>query len=380
MSACHLARIMVAAAFLAGAALQARAQAAPARTIRLATPNATLATEFSFVSSVRELADGRVLVVDRSERKLLVADWSKRETTQIGRNGSGPGEYLQPSMLLSLGGDSTLLPDLRNGRWLLLSGAEIVTTVGPDSPALRAGARSPLGADRRGNVLLTMSIGGAAPPRRETAMPRLDSTQLVRVNRTTGDADTLAMLRARPTTVKIEGPVDRPTSISVLMNPLATGELAMLFPDGGIAIARLDPYRVDWIAPDGKGTAGLPLPFERVRLDEREQRAYLTRQAERNGTTAGDPRSYPAWPEVVPPFQPDALLPAPDGRLWIKRVATSANLNPPYDVVDRQGTLVARVAVEKDVAVVGFGRGVVFTSVADENGLQRLQRRPYPAF
>ena len=364
---------------LAGGASPGSAQSAPPRPISLAAPNATLTAEFSLISSVRELADGRVLAVDRSERKLVVGDWSNRTVSLLGRNGSGPGEYLQPAMLFSLGGDSTLLPDLRNGRWRLLTGASIAATVGPDSPALRQGARSPLGADRGGHVLLTMSIGGAEP-RREATMPRLDSTQLVRVSRTTGDVDTLAMLKARPTTIKIDGPAERPTAISVRMNPLATGELAMLFPDGWIAIARLDPYRVDWIAPDGKRTDGSPLPFERVRLDEREQRAWLDRQAERNGNAAPDPRSYPDWPAFFPPFLPEALLPAPDGRLWVRRVATSGNLSPPYDVINRQGALVARVAVEKDVVVVGFGRGVVFTSVTDENGLQKLQRRPYPAF
>ena len=379
MSACPFARTLwIASAGLVGAAFPGSAQSAPARPISLAAPNATLNAEFSFISAVRELADGRVLVVDRAEKKLVVADWLKRDVTPVGRNGSGPGEYLQPSTLLSLGGDSTLLPDLRNGRWLLLGGAAIIATVGPDSPALRAGARSPLGADRSGHVLLTMAIGGTA--RREATMPRLDSTQLVRVARTTGDADTLAMLKARPTTIKIEGPADKATAISVRMNPLATGELAILFPDGWIAIARLEPYRIDWIAPDGKRIAGAPLPFERVRLDEREQRDYLNRQAVRNGTEVQDPRSYPDWPQFIPPFLPDALLAAPDGRLWIKRPASSANLNPPYDVIDRQGGLVARVAVDKDVVVVGFGRGVVFTSTTDENGLQKLQRRPFPAF
>jgi hypothetical protein len=329
---------------------------------------------------VRELGDGRVLVVDRSERKVVVGDWSKQDVSQIGRNGSGPGEYLQPSTLLALSGDSTLVPDLRNGRWLLLSGADIATTVGPASPALRLGARSPLGADRQGRVLLTTAIGGTATPRRDASLPRLDSALLVRVVRATGEADTVATLKARPTTIKIAGPAERPTSVSVLVNPMATGELATLFPDGWIAIARLDPYRVDWVAPDGKRANGPQLPFELVRLDEREQQAFLDRQAERNGTESRDPRSYPEWPAFIPPFLPDALLPAPDGRLWIRRVAASANLNPPYDVIDRKGVLVARVAVDKDVVVVGFGRGVVFTSTTDEDGLQKLQRRPYPRF
>ena len=344
------------------------------RTVPLPPPNATLAAEFSLVSAVRELADGRVLIVDLSEKKLVAGDWSKAGVTEVGRNGSGPGEYLQPNKLIPLRGDSTLLPDARNGRWLLLSGSSVVSTIGPDSPALRNGARVPLGADREGRVLMTGAFVASG------SMPRRDSVLLVRIARASGEADTLATLKARPATMKIDGPADRPRSVNILTNPVTTGELATLFPDGWIAIARLDPYRIDWVAPDGKRIFGPSLPFERVRLDEREQRDYLNRQAERNGTEVRDPRSYPDWPEYFPPFLPDALLQASDGRLWIRRTATSQNPKPPYDVIDRSGALAGRVAVEKDVVVVGFGRGAVYAARTDESGLQKLQRRPLPRF
>jgi len=125
------------AAILVLAARPARAQSASPRVIALPAPDATLPAEFTLVSAVRELSDGRVLIVDWSEKKLVVADLAKGNVAQLGRNGSGPGEYLQPSTLLTLDGDSTLLPDSRNGRWLLLHGATIATTIGPESPALR---------------------------------------------------------------------------------------------------------------------------------------------------------------------------------------------------------------------------------------------------
>src|SRR6185436_12515924 len=110
-----------------------------------------------------------------------------------------------------------------------------------------------------------------------------------------------------------------------------------------VAIARMDPYRVEWIAPDGKRIRGEPLPFERVRLDDREQRGFVERQAMRGGGPPRDPKSFPEWPAIMPPFLTEALLPAPDGRLWIRRPQTVANLEPPYDVVDRRGRLIARV-------------------------------------
>jgi len=357
---------------------QAQAHSVSPRTVALPAPNATLDAEFTLVSAVRELVDGRLLIVDWSEKTLLVADWTKADVTQLGRNGSGPGEYLQPSTLFALAGDSTLASDSRNGRWLLLHRAAIVATVGPGAPAIVSGARLPLGADLQGRVIFTKVIDGGS--RASEALPRRDSLLLLRVQRASGRSDTIATLRARPATIKVEGPANRPTSVSVLMNPLSTGELATLFPDGWIAIARLDPYRVDWITPDGTRVPGASLPFERVRLDEREQRAFAERQAVRSGRASRDPRSFPEWPEIVPPFVAEALLPGPDGRLWIRRQGTAANPDPPYDVVDRRGALVARVTAGKDVQVVGFGRAAMYTVATDDNGIQHLQRRSLPSF
>jgi hypothetical protein len=365
---------VVALALLLAVSAQPQAQSAAPRTIGLSPPAATLPAEFTSVNSVRELSDGRLLIADGGERKLVVADWSNGSVRQLGRNGSGPGEYVQPSTLLAIRGDSTILSDARNGRWLLLSGASIATTVGAGAVAIQRGARLPLGADDRGHVIFTktIAIGGSA-----SELPRRDSTMLIRVSRATGREETVAMLRARPTTISVKGPAANPTSVEVTINPLASGELATLFPDGWIAIARLDPYRIEWIAPDGTLIRGPSLPFERVVLDDRERRAFVERQAAETGRPARDPATFPEWPEIVPPFR-DALLRAPDGRLWIRRVPTAAHPNPPYDVVDRRGVLVARVTGEKDVDVVGFGRGVVYTVMTDEDGIQHLQRRPLP--
>ena len=82
----------------------------------------------------------------------------------------------------------------------------------------------------------------------------------------------------------------------------------------------------------------------------------------------------------MPPFLGEALVTAPDGRLWIRRAPTAANPDPPYDVIDRKGGLVARVAAGKDIQVVGFGRASVFAVATDDNGIQTLQRRPLLRF
>jgi hypothetical protein len=79
----------------------------------------------------------------------------------------------------------------------------------------------------------------------------------------------------------------------------------------------------------------------------------------------------------MPPLLSEALLPAPDGKLWIRRTPTAANPNRPSHVVDRRGALIARATAEKDV---GFGRAHVYTVVTDNDGIQRVQRWPVPKF
>lgn len=344
----------------------------------LPAPNATSNHDFTRIAAVRELADGRVLVTDAGERRLLLVDFEKRAATVIGREGKGPGEYSSVGPLLTLTGDSTLLVDQVGARWLLLHGAKIVQTVGADAPAIRAGTRLPVGVDWRGNVLGTRPMGVVAGAPAMSTPPRLDSTHLVRVARATGHADTIADLMSRPARILTQGRVDRLTSVEITVNPLGAGDLATSFGDGMVAIARVAPYRVDWIGPDGRLRKGGPLPFTRVAVSTREKEAVMNRLAEAAGREPQPPETYLDWPEVLPPFLAGSLLPAPDGRLWIRRTPSADAPDTRYDVVARNGVLVSRVSLPSNEQVVGFGRSAIYTVHVDDDGIQHLRRHPAP--
>ena len=95
-------------------------QQPPVREVRLGAPTATLTHEFTQLRGVRELPDGRLLVSDRLEPALYVVDLKTGRATRIGREGSGPEEYRMPSTLLPLPGDSTLLADEGNARFMII--------------------------------------------------------------------------------------------------------------------------------------------------------------------------------------------------------------------------------------------------------------------
>lgn len=357
---------------LIGDANGAIAQANDELDVRL-LPGVTVEHEFTAISAVRELADGRVLLVDEGDGQVFVVDFAQRRTVAIGARGSGPSEYLKPASLLPLAADSTILPDPPNDRWLVLHGSKVV---GIQKPAIPDGVsqRVPVGADTLGQLVFLSPI--RAGPGGPIIPERRDSRYVVRTSRVSGRLDTIALLRSRTSTISMSaGP--RP-SISVRVNPLALGEGVVTFSDGWVAVARVEPYRVDWITPAGKLLRGAPLPFVPVRLDQRELRYYAEREADRTGTRPIDPATIPGWPEIMPPFLDRGLTGDSQGRLWVRRPATSASPRGWYDVINRRGLLAGRVFTNDDRRIVGFGPGTVYTARVDENGVEHFERHPLP--
>ena len=353
-----------------------------ARPIALRAPDVVSAVAFSRVTSVRELRDGSLLVADQPEGRLVLLPWASAEATVIGRPGNGPGEYRGAGWLYALPGDSTLFTDAFLGRWLLLDGSRIGATVVEQSLVNRLLPAQLAGADGLGHVLGVRAslFTGRVPQLLATA----DSLVLLLADRATQHVDTIARLKGRGSggfhIGRREG--GRPPSI-VVANPLASEEQALLFGDGWIAVARSEPYRVDWRAPDGRWVRGAPLPFAAVRVNDRERCAAMERVL---GSAGGcDPSSVPGWPETVPPFLPPlqqrlspTLLAAPDGRLVIARTPSATSQERHHDVVDRTGRLAGVISVGASEALIGFGARSVYTLATDDEGVQTVRRRPWP--
>jgi hypothetical protein len=347
---------------------------------RLAPHNAEIDHEFTRIVGVRELGPDRVLVADGGENVLSIADWRDGTARTVGRTGRGPGEYASVSGLFAIAGDSSLLVDQLVARWLLLSGDSIVVTISPDDTVMEAGGLNALGADALGHVIATRPIRAPGGFRPTGTTPRADSSFLVRFARRTGGADTLLSLGGRAARINISGTTDADRTIRIEVNPIAAGDASLLFPDGWIAIARVSPYRVDWIAPGSPVRRGAPLPFEKVPVTEREKRAVMARLAADRGTPLRDPAGVVDWPEVLPPFLQFALVAAENGRIWILRVRSADHPETVYDVVDRRGALVTRYTMSGAERVVGVGRHAVYIAFTDDDGIQHLRRHPLPRY
>jgi hypothetical protein len=114
-------------------------------------------------------------------------------------------------------------------------------------------------------------------------------------------------------------------------------------------------------------------------VDDKEKLAFMKRLADRTGRAPSPPDSITDWPATLPPYRsPVPMLSAPDGRLLIPRLPTAELVDTRYDVVNRRGALDAQLVLPPNERIVGFGPSSVYVAVADDDGIQRIRRHPWP--
>jgi hypothetical protein len=350
--------------------------------MRLRPSDAIAEETFSRITSIRELPDGSLLVADQGDSRLALLNFASKTVTAIGRSGDGPGEFRTVGWVFRLPGDSTLFTDVFLSRWFILTGSKIVETISERMPVNRLLLSELSGVDSFGHVLGVRGsvFTGDAPRLRGNA----DSLVLLLANRRTQLADTLEVLKGRGSRGYVrEPPKGGQMPRLIFGSPLASEDQALLFQDGWIAVARTEPYRVDWRAAGGRWYRGNPLPYQPVKVDDREKCAATERFLGRQGPC--DPAGLPGWPGLVPPFLPptlQSLLPSllamPDGRLAIARTPTTRSRSYQYDLIDRSGRLVGVLDLEKNERLLGFGVRSVYVVVTDDDGVQTIRRHPWP--
>jgi hypothetical protein len=169
----------------------------------------------------------------------------------------------------------------------------------------------------------------------------------------------------------------------MIRNPLAAIDQVMLFAGGWIALAFADPYRVDWIRPDGARIHGPALAFERIRGNHGEMTAALRRS--RIPEELADALELPEYLPAILPGRPafnfdvrSAVVGAPDGRLLVRRTQPARFPGTRFDVIDRRGGLVGFAALASNQNIVGSGEGLIYIATTDSVGIQRLHTRAWP--
>jgi hypothetical protein len=74
-------------------------------------------------------------------------------------------------------------------------------------------------------------------------------------------------------------------------------------------------------------------------------------------------------PDYRPAFTTGSVRADAEGKLWVRVTSSKPAAGPEYDVIDRKGTLVDRVALPAGTVIAGFGEGgVVYLGVRDAAG------------
>jgi hypothetical protein len=369
--------------------IPANAQGIPVTT--LSKPDAEFPEGYANLRAMVELPNDRLMVLEFCERVVKLLDFGTGEETQVSRTGSGPGEYRSPVSLFMVAGDSAILYDAGNSRYLV---------IGPDAKPVRSFPRLPTQTETRGNaVIMTGAFNVAGSDRngwlyaREggirpgaNGMERMDSVAVERWHFSSGRRDTVAFFRllGKP------GPMEmRPTPPT----PFETGTQWAVAPDGRVALVHPQDYRVDFVSPAGVRTNGRPIGFTPIRVTDGHKADWLESRQPPCGTgpmtfTGADGKTISAramaptppteWPEVLPPFLSGEVAFGPDGMLWIKRTM-AAGEPPTFDVIDPAGRVVQRVVLAPRSKLLGFGKSSLYVLRIDEDDLQYVQRYALPA-
>lgn len=366
-------RLITTTVFVFGSSM-AVAQSAPPFAQQLAV----IGADFSSILSVRELSDGQVLLVDYQKHNLLtLLNPVTKKKVRVGAYGEGPGEYESLSELTALGKDSTVMLQSGGKLWQLLRRDSVIKL-----PDLARGKRSPdgnsfAGMDARWNWLRVVGLGGKSKQSRLAPL-YADSIGLIRTS-VQGKTDTLARLKGYNLGQVVRYPiVNGQGGLNFeVMNPLTTYEQAKLFRDGTIAIALLNPYRVDWILDNGTRLRGKPLEASVALSTQAKEMLASQHMLNRDGTAVFKASDFPPFPRDIPPFVRRALHAGADGRLYVLRTIIDKDGPSTYDVFDRAGKR-TQFRLPNRALLVGSGERGLYVTLKDDDDVLSLALFKYP--
>jgi hypothetical protein len=342
----------------------ARAQ----QSVRLARPTATLAEAFSNITDVVELTNGRVIVADDKDQRLVIIDLASGSVRGLGRVGAGPGEFRAVGRLLPRPG-GVFLTDFAQRRLLPVNddGTFATPITFPVSILISA-------TDSRGYLYGDAFVPGLAS----------DSMLILRWDPGSQRVDSIGAYDAAVT--KWTGPrtAKRPA--------YAAQDAFIPLADGSVAIVHGSPYGVS-VRRNGRVSERRAIPVDPIRVTDADRSVFLQRVASQpvrslggnNAPSSGRPMPTFEFPPFFPPFGGQGLgglyvRRAANGDLWVERMRSERDSVPLYDVIDAvNGRLLMRVTLPPRTHVVGFGSTSVYLAQRDEDDFAYVRRYAYPS-
>ena len=339
---------------------------------------------FIDVISVRELANGALIVIDRKGGEVVLVRGQSDQGLPVGRRGSGPREYRLPHKLIGLPGDSTILTDGGLRRWLVMHGAGIVGVLGPDHPAISAFGGGMIGADERGRIvsLRGFSRDSSLYASRGPGAEDSDSALVISALLVGGRVDTVARIKggwlapARRLDLTVDG-----QRITYLLGPLVkSGTQVAVCPDGSVAFIEADAGAMSisrrtglrWITRDWGALAR-----DNILVTEVTKRAIVEREYGPKLAKLLPAHEFPAWPSLLPEVERAGFWCPRIGELVIARNAAPGAAKR-FEVVRNEGRQVTRILLPARTRIAGFGRSSLYLVQRDGDDVEHVLRFPWP--
>lgn len=240
------------------------------------------------VSAAVPLPDGRVLVNDVLQRRVVMFDSTLAQVTVVADTTSATANAYgaRGGGLIGYRGDSALFIDPASLSMITVNPKGELTTVRavPRANEITAlsGAQGRPGFDAQGRLIYRATPRpraarrDARPVVGNFVMPELpDSAPIIRLDMAnrTGDlasraSDTVAALKINRPDVKVTQGADGRISVNTTVHPMPSLDEWALLSDGTVAVIRGHDFHVDRYKPDGTVTSSPKLPFEWQRLDD----------------------------------------------------------------------------------------------------------------
>ncbi|MDX2206285.1 MAG: hypothetical protein SFU57_01455 [Gemmatimonadales bacterium] len=320
-------------------------------------PAWTASEPFTTLTSVRELANGSVLAVDFSEPAVYLITAAGQTSRQLGRKGSGPGEYLTPVRLIPLPNDSTLLLDRDANRYLIIApdGGIVVTTPFPEE--MKVAGQFVQGADRLGRLYFQTRALPTTPTGPFT-------TAVLRWDRRTTRFDSVAAVRM-PVASPLSGTLsDGSKYVGMRVLPFAPADDWVVAPDGRVATVRATPYRLEWHGDARRrAVVGAPVSHDPVLVTERDRQRQ-------------EPQGPPyrlTYPKHKPAFVPGSVILDDQSRAWVRRQVPFGASMGEWDIFDGSAKYVKTVRLSTRKRILAVTARFIYVARTDDDDVQWLE-------
>jgi hypothetical protein len=355
------------------------------RRIVLGPLQLTTADPFSRIAGLAELPDGRIVVVDPTDREIRVVSASGR-VSRLSREGRGPREYLRPFGVIRGPGDTLFIYDQGNRKFLRIApnGVQLEDVPIPSIFVSRGGLAPPKGIDARGRIYWA---GDVLDPVRgaDGRIKRAVAQNVRRWTVGTERLDTVARVADHA-----EAMHHHP------FHPFAERDAFVVSPDGAVGILSASEYRLRWLRDGAMILEGPPIAFEPISVTAAERTAFRAERVRspaggalmrgrddrdaRGATRRSVEQAYPdgIFPARKPPFTEGGAIRAPTGEIWVTLSMPHSATRGIVEVLSPAGDRVGQVTLPPGRRLVAVDRGGVYLVRTDDDGLEWLERYGLP--